>query len=219
MNNNPIGGNTGTTVKNYYQELADYLHRDVAIVKERCNYARIELAWNWETKKSVEDFYKSTDLYLFDLTMYAEHLQQRGTYYWFRNMIREKGIKSMVDFGGGIGEYSVIASEEGVKCIHYDFQGPLRDYANHRFGKHKTNVSFLTESLPIDDFPEADLYVCMDVFEHMPDPNPTIESISKKCKFMMCNPTEPPYNWVYPQHISRFTLPQFKLIERYLYEK
>ena len=202
----------------YYKELADYLKRDVRLVFERCNYARFELAWRWEKYKEhnfLDEFYKDTDLYLFDLTMYCDHLQKRGTFDWFRKMIKEKEIKTMVDFGGGIGEYSIIASEMGVKCTHYDFEGQLLDYATHRFKKRKLDIKTYDLS---HDFPEADLYVCMDVFEHLKDPVPNIEKISKLCKYMVCNPTEPPYNIIYPQHLSRFILPQFELIDRYLYK-
>ena len=198
----------------YYKELADYLKRDVKLVYERSQYARFELAWLWEIKKGIEDFYMSTDLYLFDLTMYCDHLQKRGTFDWFRKMLKEKGIKTMVDFGGGIGEYSIIASEEGVKCTHVDFPGQLLDYAKDRFRRRELDIKIPE----IDKLPKADLYVCMDVFEHLKDPAHKIEEISKLCKYMVCNPTEPPYNIIYPQHLSRFTLPQFELIDRYLYK-
>ena len=199
----------------FYEELAEYTGKPLPLVRDRCNYARFELAWRWPDRKSDSDFYGSTDLYLFDLTMYAEHLKERGTYRWFRQMLKDKKIEVMVDYGGGIGEYSIIAEEEGIFASHLDLEGPLNDYAEWRFKKRKLNIDMYEPSTEFT----ADLYVCMDVFEHIADPKPVIESIAKKCKYIMCNPEEIPYNLVYPQHISRFDLtPYFKKIDKYLWQ-
>ena len=207
-------------MSSYYDELAEYTGLDVNLVNQLCQSARFHLAKLWHTKKSVEDFYSSTDLYLYDLTMYAVHLQQRGTYRWFRQMLRDKNIKTMVDYGGGIGEYSVVASQEGMDCFHYDLPGPLRDYALWRFDMHKSPVNVIADEKLLDTVAgEVDLYVCMDVFEHLEDPQPVIAEIAKKCRYIMCNPEEIQYNWSYPMHISKFTLePHFTKIDKYLYK-
>ena len=200
------------------EELATYLKRPLPIVTERCKYAPIELAWRWpEYKDNVLDFYRENDLYLFDLTLYHDILMPgRGTHEWFCKIIQKYGIQTVLDYGGGIGEWTIQANKAGAKCDYLDVDGVMKDYAKWRFGRRGISASFLKED---DEFGTYDLIAVMDTLEHIPEPEPIIKKLSEKAKYIICNPEEIPYNWVYPCHVSRFDLtPYFEKVESYLWK-
>lgn len=201
------------------QELATYLNRPIEIVTERCKYSPFELAWKWpEYKDRTLDFYKENDLYLFDLTYYHDLIMpHRGTHEWFKDIIKRYDIKTVLDYGGGIGEYTILATEAGAKCDYLDVDGESKKYAQWRFDRRNIKPNMLNETA--EDFGSYDLITIMDTLEHIPDPVPIIKKLSEKAKYIICNPEEIPYNWVYPCHISRFDLtPYFTKIENYLWK-
>jgi len=97
---------------------------------------------------------------------------------------------------------------------------PTEAYARWRFNKHGVadKVKFMNEGFEVKQ--DYDFIVAMDVFEHMEKPQPVIEAIAKHTKYLFCNPNQIKYNWLYPQHISQFSLePYFKKVDLYLYER
>jgi len=207
-------------MKNLYKELAEYLGRDLTLVEARCNGANVEQAWKWEQYKDDPlKGYREDDLYIFDLTHYQTRLQKSGMLGWFRRTIRENGWKTGLDIGGGIGENTIIACEEGVKMKYCDVKGSkTMEYAKWRFDKYGVYPTIENEKYKINmDF---DFIVAMDVFEHMVDPKPVIEAVAKHTKYLFCNPDQIMFNWLYPQHISKFTLePYFRHEDLYLYKR
>ena len=202
-------------MKDFYQELSEYEHMSTWMCEQRSLFAPIELAWQWHLwgKEDPLKFYSETDLYKFDLSMYHTSLLKRGMHAWFEEMLRKYDIKTMLDFGGGIGEYSILAEQNGVTSIYTDV-GKTADYAKWRFEKY--NVK------PLDkDYGTAvDLVMAMVVFEHFSNPEEKIKELAGRCTYIIANQEEIPYNQVYPQHISKFDLsPYFRKVERYLWKK
>lgn len=200
------------------EELATYLNRPLELVTERCKYAPYELAWRWpEYKDRSLDFYRESDLYMFDLTLYHDLIMPlRGTHEWFKNVIKNYGIKTVLDYGGGIGDYTILAKEAGAECDYLDVNGKSKQYALWRFARRNMWPNVLDENAPWGKY---DLVAIMDCLEHIEDPEPIIKELAAKAKYIICNPEEIPYNWVYPQHISRFDLtPYFEKVENYLWK-
>ena len=210
-------------MKDLYRELAEYTGKDLTLVEARCQVANIEQAWRWSEKKEWLDDplkgYREDDLYTFDLTHYQMRLQKMGFHDWLRKMIKDHGWKTGLDYGGGIGEYTIAAINEGVdmKFVEVEDSKTLK-YALWRFDKYKVAPSIEFENYEIDrDF---DFIVAMDVFEHMVDPKPVIKAVAEHTKFLFCNPYEIQFNWLYPQHISKYTLePYFEKVEGYLWRR
>jgi SAM-dependent methyltransferase len=182
----------------------------------------MELAWQWEERNGRLDplrFYRDSELYLYDLTLYHDlMLAPRGTHTWFTNMVRDCGFRKVLDFGGGNGDWTLLAARAGATDVAYlDVDGVMSDFAKWRFDKHNICPKILTENATLDEYYDA--IVCMDVFEHMEDPAPTIATLAKKTPYIFCNPEEIPYNWIYPQHISRFDLSgHFTRMQKYLWK-
>jgi 2-polyprenyl-3-methyl-5-hydroxy-6-metoxy-1,4-benzoquinol methylase len=204
---------------NFYKELAEYCQRDEELVKCRCECAGTELAWLFPTYKDrVLDYYRETDLYIFGLSHYQENLKKVAFHEWLAQFIRNYDITSMLDFGGGIGEYTIIACKEGVETFYSDVEGSkTEDYARWRFNKHDVHPVFFSENYTIDrDF---DLIVAMDVLEHLEKPEPVIEAMSKHCKYLICNPDLIKYNYMFPEHISQYDIkPYFYKVQNYLWK-
>jgi hypothetical protein len=226
-------------------ELAEYLGRPLPIVTERCKYAPVELAWRWEEYKNDPiAFYRESDLYLFDLTLYHDLiLEPQGMHRWFRDTVGRFGFKKLLDFGAGCGDWSLHALSAGATfSMMVDVDGVMRRYVKFRLGKRGFKWAAAKEGLsPIpgvfevheravpvggvalaDNFDSGaryDAVICMDVFEHMAAPEETIAQMAKMAPYMFCNPGEIQYTWLYPQHISRFDLTsRFEHVDRYLWK-
>lgn len=223
-------------------ELASYLDRPLEIVTERCKYAPVELAWQWPAfKDDPLRFYRESDLYLFDLTLYHDCiLEPQGMHRWFRDTVGRFGFKTLLDFGAGCGDWSLHALSAGANyCKMVDVDGVMRKYVLWRLAKrgfkpvperaHLGPPLSYTRQVPTgtaelaNDFAGSseryDAVVCMDVFEHMTDPEPTIAQVAQMAPYIFCNPEEIRYSDLYPQHISRFDLrPRFEHVDRYLWK-
>jgi hypothetical protein len=205
----------------FYAELSEYTQRDPELVKYRCECAGTELAWLFPYYKDrVIDYYRETDLYIFGLTHYQEKLKTVQFHEWLAQFIRNYDIKSMLDFGGGIGEYSIIGCKEGLNekdVVYQDVKDSKTwEYAMWRFNKHEVRPIFWDETVVLArDF---DLIVAMDVLEHLENPKPVIEAMSKHCKYLICNPDLIKYNYMFPEHISQFDLkPYFYNVQNNLW--
>jgi len=154
-------------MKNLYEELAEYTGRDLELVIARSEIATIELAWQWEKHKNDPlAFYRESDLYIFNLIRYQTRLQKGKIPTWFQYMIKKHGWKTGLDIGGGIGEQTILAMEEGVDMRFVEVEGSqTAKYAQWRFKKHKVNPDeYLTEE-------ESDLHFLALYLDHLDTAN------------------------------------------------
>lgn len=205
-------------VKDLYLELTDYVKRPYRLVRERCQTAFVELAWKWEEQKNDPiKYYQQDDLYIFDLTKYQMLLLEAGFHDWMIGKINQLGIKKVLDFGGGIGEYTIQAMQNGCDATFIDVEGSKTvEYAQYRFAKYGIAPRILPHTAT--DFDNYDLVVAMDVFEHIPEPDSLIRTIAEHTQYLICQPNVP-YDEFYPQHISRVVLdPYFEHVEHDLWK-
>lgn len=189
-------------MKDFYKELADYLDRDYSLVKARCQYAFTEIAWQWpQYKMQPTQLYKTTDLYLFDLTYYQSLLQESGWHTWLETLLKNSPhIQKVLDFGGGIGEATIIAAEKGLDVSYLDVEGSkTMEYAKHRFQKYNVSPKILTER---DSLEKYDLIIAKDVLEHIENSDTVLKTFAEKTHYLICKIEDLPYNEFYPEHIS-----------------
>ena len=210
-------------MNNLYAELVEYVKREKTLVQARCQSSSIELAWDFEEQKADPiKYYRESDLYIFNLTHYQTRLQRSNYHNWFMQTAKNKDFKKGLDYGGGIGETTICAVEAGVKEMTFVevAKSKTLEYATWRFKKHKVLDKIKIENEGFEVKEDYDFIIAMDVFEHLENPQPVIEQMAKHTKYIFCNPTQIQYNWVYPQHISRFTLePYFKEVSYYLHRR
>jgi SAM-dependent methyltransferase len=204
------------------KELSDYTGKSPWLCEQRTKFATLELAFLWDQYKNDPlKYYKETDLYIFDLTMYHIHLEKRGVHAWFEEQIRKYDWKQILDFGGGTGEYTILAEQNGVKTTFVEM-GKTLEYARWRFTRYNVhpNEEDSNEDGSFDLNKKYDCIVVMDVLEHLPDPEPMIKKLAECTSFIICNPSEIKYSEIYPQHISHVDLtPYFTNVEKYLWKR
>jgi len=200
---------------NLLKDLVEYTGKPLELVKQRAKSAYVELAWIWhnqkhQTPEEILDFYKKTDLYIFDLTKYQSILVLDVN--MMISELKERKLVKMLDLGGGIGEYTKRAIEEaGCDVTFLELKdSKTLDYAKWRFTKHKLKPKIVTEEYPWQN-EEWDVVFAMDVIEHMTEAEAkkTLDALRTKAKYVFANPEFITYNDLYPQHITSFKLEGF----------
>ena len=200
-----------------FLDLLEYTGLPPEFVLKRCQYAKVELAILWKKKKSVPHFYKDNDLFIYDLTEYQMRLEHGKLVRQMVSQLKRLGLRKVLEFGGGIGEFSIICSENGIDITYHDLDGVIRDYAAWRFRKHGFSVK-VSDKDPLEE--RWDAVNVMDVLEHLEDPGPIIRKLAKNADYIFCNPDQVLYNELYPQHISRFDISRdFEHVEAYLWKR
>lgn len=187
-----------------YEELAIYTGRDIDLVKARCHSATVELAWQWPRfADNPIEFYRSTDLYIFELTEWQTRLHQQGWYKWFKQVLEHLKPSSLLDFGGGIGEAVIAAWDAGIRDVSYiDVRNSATlNYALHRVTRREMNVMVGREDGRIQ---RHDLIVAMDVLEHLcqADAQSRIREFSERAEYLIADPDQQKYSAFFPQHVT-----------------
>lgn len=200
-------------------DLIEYTGKSEDLVRERCKYSTQEMVWHWDKyKDNPLEFYRDTDLYIFDLTKYQSILVPTVNY--MVEYAKEFKIKKVLDLGGGIGEYTLrLSIDAECEVTYLDLKGSkTRAYAQWRFGQAGIDPKLLDEDADWHS-QEWDAVVAMDVLEHMEKPimQKALEAMRKNAKYIFCNPDQVRYNEIYPQHITRFTLEGFERVDLNLY--
>ncbi len=190
------------------EDLVEFTGKPKELVAERCKVAAVELAWEWDKRRNTLQYYRDTDLYIFDLTFYQAMLVQDLNF--MLESAKEKEIKKILDFGGGIGEYTIRAIKElGAEVTYLEIaDSQTLEYAKWRFKKHGVEPKIVDEKYPWQK-EKWDAIFAMDVLEHLEDPEPTIKAFEETAKYIFSNPNAIQFNWLYPQHISKFVLANF----------
>lgn len=171
-------------------EVANYLGEDVTkvLVKlEREIFNKgITVAEAWQqanpsTNEEVAAFYRDTDAYIYDLLV-----DHAGS---FRRTVRERVIcrllerevRTVLDYGGGIGNDAAAMAEAGLDVTLFEPGAVTAGFARSRFLRRGTGVKVVNSvsSLPDDSFDGA---VCIEVLEHVVDPNAVIADLRRSVR-------------------------------------
>jgi len=172
------------------QELSEYTGESPEAIQAQMSRSGADLAEEWrastrETASQVDDFYKQTDRYLYNLTRFNDGEMYRGWRGAIRNVcqqvseaVGERGF-DVLDYGAGIGTNLIdVADLPGIRLHYADLPGKTYDYANWRFGQRDLNVEMLSAE---GEDPLAgrmfDVIVCLDVIEHLVDPEAAVRRL------------------------------------------
>lgn len=209
--NEVVGTETQVEIANMLlDELIEYTGKPRDLVIQRAKSAYVELAWQWHEHKDDLAYYRDTDLYIFDLTKYQAQLVVDVD--MMIEEIRVRKLKKVLDFGGGIGEYTRRAIKEAdadVTFLELKDSQTLK-YANWRFTKHKIKPKIVTEAYPWQA-EKWDAVIAMDVIEHLnkEEAERTIKALQENAKYVFANPEFLKFNDFFPQHITEFKLDGF----------
>ncbi|MCP4304545.1 MAG: class I SAM-dependent methyltransferase [bacterium] len=141
----------------------------------------IDASWalvdDWESSPresvaEVEDFYRSTDWYVYNLVVWKASGQRPAYVANANEVISIHELKSVLDFGAGVGNDALEFAEAGLRVIACDFNNVAADFLKWRATRRGLNIDFVDADI-LRNAPAAqrtDLVWAMDVFEHVADP-------------------------------------------------
>ncbi|HCK11762.1 MAG TPA: hypothetical protein DHW45_17945, partial [Candidatus Latescibacteria bacterium] len=165
------------------RELSEYTGESVDAIRGQMDCSGAALANEWRVKErqtvaDVDDFYKQTDRYLYNLTRFNYGKMYQGWRGAIKNLchqvseaVDDRGF-DVLDYGGGIGTNLIdVADVSGARLHYTDLPGKTFDYASWRFDRRGISVDMLSAEGedPLGDR-LFEVIVCTDVIEHLVDP-------------------------------------------------
>ena len=155
--------------KSALTDLAEYKGKTIESVTSKAKTCNKELNRIWvEGPKNHSLYYlkEIKDLYLYDLAWW--HSVSNGVLKWMRVVVENIEGTKILDFGGGIGTYTCILAYLGYEVTYIDINPYNLAFTKWRLQKNGLKASFEIKG-------NYDSIVCMDTFEHLPDPVATLE--------------------------------------------
>jgi 2-polyprenyl-3-methyl-5-hydroxy-6-metoxy-1,4-benzoquinol methylase len=172
-------------------ELGRYTQcEDGAEVQRRCEHALASLKREWEEKvrpadhRSIERFYDESQAMLYELMWWhtlGEDVSPLA-YVLALRFAQQRGCRSYLDFGAGVGSGGILFARHGVQTALADISSSLLRFSAWRLGIRKLSARYIDlkfSGLPSQAF---DVITAMDVFEHLSDPLEAIETLWKALK-------------------------------------
>ncbi len=164
-----------------------YPGKSDSLMQEWSAAPRKALITDWQsaprgTQEEVEEFYRSTDGYLYNLTRW--HAANRFPYAeTIGDFAARYGLKRLLDYGCGTGTDGLKLLERGFEVTFCDFRNPSMDYLKWRLAKRgkKANLIYVGE----DELPQNDLTFAIDVIEHVVDPAGTLKMLASRTKALV----------------------------------
>lgn len=137
---------------------------------------------NPKTEDEIADFYKNTRNYLFNLTIWYESGDRKDLKKDLVTLINKFEIKSIIDFGCGVGNDSLFLLENNIKVFMIDYDCPSTRFLNWRIKRRNIQNGIFIDSESLKILPEADMFWAIDVLEHLPNPLSVVEMLTEKTK-------------------------------------
>lgn len=177
--------------RSLFYELGLYTEcADPGEIQLRCAEAVKGLAQEWRDnvdpsdRESVERFYNESRVEIYDLIAWhtlSEDLSPLG-YVTALDFALREGCDRCLDFGSGIGSGSLLFARHGLEVGLADISSPLQRFCRWRLQLRNLPGDFFdlkTCRLPRESF---DMVTAMDVFEHLADPEETVERLWEALK-------------------------------------
>ena len=131
---------------------------------------------NQGDEKEVAKFYQETPNYILELIEYHSTSDKQRLTQTAIEIMKKNNVKSVVDYGCGIGQDSIMQAKAGLKATAVDLPGKTFDFVKWRFKKHKLDVKtidIVPGKLPLQE--NYDAIMCFEVIQHLKNPEKAIE--------------------------------------------
>jgi SAM-dependent methyltransferase len=132
---------------------------------------------NPRTDKEKMDFYENTPFYIFDLAWWHMTRFQRV----FRERIFKYAKGDVLDYGGGIGDFSIKITENGFNTDYADVGGKTFNFAKWLFQKKGAHI-MMTDLTKETISKNYDAIFAIDVIEHVPNSKEVIQNLAAHLK-------------------------------------
>jgi 2-polyprenyl-3-methyl-5-hydroxy-6-metoxy-1,4-benzoquinol methylase len=169
------------------KELALFLNMDEKLIKEMDKaiqdlpgFAKwINIAVNdWDLNKidqqkreHIEAWFRNNDKYIFELSDVHSRLPKQKIVKHTIKTLKKFNIKSVLDYGGGIGEESILAAKNGLQSAMADLPALTFEFAKWRAKHHQVEVEFveIKDDQPLKN--NYDAITCFEVLQHLYRPD------------------------------------------------
>ncbi len=164
------------------------------------------LAEDWraaspEGEPEVLAFYRGAEGYLYDLTVWHQMPERRD---WTEALVRyarEQGVRTVLDYGCGIGEDGLALLAAGCEVTFADLGCPALEYLRWRLADRGLRAEVRALEDGTDLVGGWDLGLCLDVLEHLSRPQPVLTWLAEACEHLAV--TWPGPTSAHPMHLSR----------------
>jgi SAM-dependent methyltransferase len=164
------------------RDLKDYLGSDYDLQRLRGHMGLI--ADEWRRIGDEDAFYRKSDAYLYDLTVFA----LSGTKEPYLDLLRRlvPAPAHVLDYGCGIGSDGIRLLESGYRVTFADFDNPSTRYLRWRLERRglDAEVIDLDREEPQGDFDAA---FAFDVIEHVRDPFELLHRLERSARLVVVN--------------------------------
>lgn len=129
----------------------------------------------WEAKgpmseARIKEFYKQTKNYIYELGEW--HINVPGKRESDAQLVKDlqgKGLKNVLDFGGGVGLVAIPLARAGFDVTLADLDSTSLEFAASRAKRHGDKLKiWKTDVEPMPPDPKYDVILALDVLEHLP---------------------------------------------------
>lgn len=151
-------------------------------VLEKCELAGLRAVRLWQetgprTEQQVRSYYSNHDFYVYELIK-TEYNDDRRELVEAALAECEPG-RTLLDYGGGVGIFSIPLTEEGCRVTHLDLPGPLLEFARHRFTVRGLEASFIAAASEEPLTARYEIILSVFVVEHLVDPSRTLAHLER----------------------------------------
>lgn len=133
------------------------------------------------TPEEVSEFYKETPYYLYNLVIWHDSGDRLDFTPDFEQLRDQFGAHSVIDYGCGVGNDGLPLLEQGFAVTFIDFDNPSTQFLRWRLAQRGYENTFLDVE-QLKTFPPADMFLAMDVLEHMVNPLLVIDMLHPATK-------------------------------------
>ena len=162
--------------QNLIKQAADYLKITTEEFTKRMSNTQPTIQKDWAEKKSIIDFYKDTDAYIYELVLFNNEYRLKTLLYPVLNL---KG-KTILDYGAGIGIVPILLAEHNT-TYYYDLPGKTQEFAKYINSKSTHKTIFIDDEEDVFTRP-YDFISCVDVLEHLENPMEVVKKITENLK-------------------------------------
>jgi 2-polyprenyl-3-methyl-5-hydroxy-6-metoxy-1,4-benzoquinol methylase len=154
-------------------------------VERRCQAAVNTVKDEWTDDatrgdiRAIVEFYDHSPAMIYELMWWHTLVDDQSplAYVTALEFAMQKGCRSHLDFGAGVGAGSILFGRGGMETASADISATLQAFSRWRLDLRKLparSIDLKTSALPERSF---DFVTAMDVFEHLPDPVRTVEEL------------------------------------------
>lgn len=144
-----------------------------------------KLAEEWKkiikiTPETIHNFYKTTPWYVYNLAIWEASGQRANYVSRIQPLIESCGIKSVLDFGAGIGNDTFKLCDFGIETTAYEINRKCIEFMKWKVQRRTHNLPIIIDSL--NKATTYDMVWAMDVLEHLYSPMDELKGILKKTR-------------------------------------